>query len=131
MIDDRFENFLRRHEEQEPKSIPRELFQAVVFLKKPVEEEIDLNKLQKFLCKKKIKKIFSYPFYSEDIFMSPKEVENYIPTFLKKLIGKGNIPLESIKDNKVNYELIETGIVPLNFATLERIDEFKNFKLDV
>jgi hypothetical protein len=146
-----FENFLKRNnDETKTREMPRDLFQAVVFYFRPVCEELKFEneevaqKLLKeslFLNKGKIKfslehirefsekllegQKFVFPFYSEDIFMSPKEVELYIPRFVKKLIGENKIPEDAIKENTINYEVIETGIVPLNFATMEKSDEFK------
>ena len=122
---DIFENFLKRHSENEPKQMPRDLFQIVIFYKRPVEEELGLNKLEKFVCRNKIKANFVFPYYSEDIFMFPKEAENYIPRFIKKLIGEQKLPEDVIKNNTINYDLVETGIVPLNLSTLERIDNVK------
>jgi hypothetical protein len=124
-----FENFLKRHGDREEKPMPKDLFQIVVFLKKPVTDELNFGKIQKFICGKKIKSNFIFPFYSENIFMFPKEAENFVPNFVKQLIGQQRIPENSIIDHKINYDIIETGIVPLNLVTLEKISEFKDIKL--
>jgi hypothetical protein len=123
-----FDNFLKRHSEKESTQIPRDLFQLVVFYKRPVSEELTLNKIQEFICNKKIESNFIFPFYSNNVFMFPKEAEEYLPRFIKQLIGEQKIPEDSIKNNTINYDIIETGIVPLNLVTLERIDEFKDIK---
>jgi hypothetical protein len=152
--DEVFENFLRRHNHEEDRKPPRELFQVAVFYFRPIAEEINLEHEEKaqeiiknagfwkrgkttfalqnisyFVKQLLNEQKFVFPFYSEDVFMFPKEAENYIPRFIKKLIGEGKIPEEAIKDHTINYEIIETGIVPLNLATLERVDEFKDIKL--
>jgi len=155
-MSDIFENFLKRNAKEETRTVPRDLFQAVVFYFRPIIDEINLEDEEKaqeilketpFYRKNKIKyvlqniteisskllnnKRFVFPFYSEDIFMSPKEAEDYIPRFIKKLIGQNKLPANVIKDHTIDYDMVETGIVPLNLATLEKISEFKNTELKV
>jgi hypothetical protein len=125
---DNFDNFLKRHTEKESNQIPRDLFQIAVFYKREVTQEISLSKIQKFICGKKVKSNFIFPFYSNNIFMFPKEAEDFIPRFVKQLIGEQKLPEDAIKNNTINYDIIETGIVPLNLVSLERVDEFKNIK---
>ena len=130
-----FEALLKRSVPQAEKKVPKDLFQVAVFYSRPVYEEVKLNtdKLS-WLQKRAYKKIaphlkdmmenqfFVFPFYSENIFMSPKEAENSIPEFIKSLIADGRIPKEAIENGKLS-QAIEAAIVPLNFATLERIEE--------
>jgi hypothetical protein len=156
MKDEIFENFLKRHNQSDDRKIPRELFQLAVFYFRPIIEEIKLeneevaqeilkkipfwNKNKAMYSLKNITEFagkllgeqkFVFPFYSEDVFMFPKEAEDYIPRFVKKLIGESKIPEDAIKNNMINYDIIETGIVPLNLATLERVDEFKDIEIPV
>lgn len=156
MRDEIFENFLKRHSGEQERTVPKDLFQVAVFYFRPASEEIDVEKEEvankllnnsSFFEKGKVKyalrhlkdfntallegQAFSFPFYSEDVFMSPKEAENYIPVFVKKLIKEKKIPEDSIKEHRINYEVLETGIVPLNLASLEKTDEFKDIKIDL
>jgi hypothetical protein len=157
MKDEIFENFLKRHgDKDQPRTVPRDLFQVAVFFFRPVVEELNFEKEEEakkilkksfFLNKGKTKfalqnitefsskllenQKFVFPFYSEDVFMSPKEAENYIPRFIKKLIGEQKLPVEVILNNSINYDIVQTGIVPLSLVTLEKVNEFKDIKLEV
>lgn len=138
-----FEEVLKLNKDtKDSKKVPKDLFQLVAFYAKPAFEELNFEKKEtlkfKVLHKKYVQKNFEnwiketlenqnfvFPYYSENVFMSPKEAENYAPSFIKELIDKNKLPKEVIKENKLDDNLVQVCTVPLNLATLENISEFK------
>lgn len=138
-----FEKILKLNKDTNTtKTVPKDLFQLVVFYAKPAFEELNFEKKTELklniLHKKYVQENletwvgqtlqnqnFVFPYYSENVFMSPKEAENYAPSFIKELIGKEKLPKEVIKEGKLDENVVQVCTVPLNLATLENISEFK------
>ena len=133
-----FSKLIQRDKEQSQRggrAASTALYQCVVFLGKPVIEEVDeLNSLKfKLLCPKVAKRIseqrFIFPYYSKEVFGLAEEAANFFPQFIKRLISEGKLPEEVIlEDKSVDESLVQLGIMDLQMTFLEKdLPEFKGF----
>lgn len=93
------------------------MYQCVIFYSKKASEELGVTK--KGIKKELGEARFTYPYYSNAIFYSDKDALRYIPTFVKDLIERGFMSPDVLIDNKLDQNVAEAAIVPLQPSTLE------------
>ena len=74
---------------------------------------------------------YTHTFYSRDIFLNEAEAYNFLPIYINALIKNNDLPSHVIKNGEPDPEYLRTGLVSLNIAHVEKVqeDEFvKNIK---
>jgi hypothetical protein len=99
------------------------LYQTVVFYTENVEFAIDVKRLFRTEHRTDIKS-FTYPFYSEEVFLSAGDAERFIPIFVKRLITRGLVPETVVGPNQIlDDNVIKSAVASLTLTTLERTEE--------
>lgn len=104
------------------------LFQVVVFYRRPVVEELELQKNKKLTNAVKTKS-FVFPYYSREIFRLEDEAIKFVPNFIEQLVETKKLPPEiyHLDENGHKYikeDELQVAIAPLVITSLERIDEW-------
>lgn len=106
------------------RGMPTEFSQCVVFYGTPIADELENYvpkkvpaKLRDELSKQK----FVFPYYSQQIFTSPKDAELFLPNFIRMLIKDGKLP-EDVVDSKglVDDSRVKVAVAHLDVAYLEK-----------
>jgi len=146
------DSILRRKEPERQAPLPSEMFQVGIFFSQPVIAELNfndeeaikeivdnttlLNKIQVKWTLNHIDEIvpilldkqrFVFPFYSNEVFLSKQEAQNFVPLFIKKLIQEEKLPQDIILDGGlVDDTRIQASLVPLTITFIERnLSEFR------
>lgn len=69
------------------------------------------------------KEELSYPFYSPLVFPEPADATKYLSTFVKTLVESNDLPKDVVVDNKINENVIKTGVQELIICQLELKDD--------
>lgn len=84
------------------------LYQSVVFYAQEISNG---------LFKKKT--LFTFPFYSSEVFMKKEEAENFIPILIKRLVNDGSIDSRVLNDVDFYERFVKTAVHTLFISKLE------------
>lgn len=85
------------------------LYQSVVFYAQEVSSG--------FLKKNTI--LYTFPFYSSEVFMKREEAENFIPILIKRLVEDGSIDKKALSDVDFYDKYIKTAVHTVFISKLE------------